>query len=332
MSINFPKISVIIPVYNGEKTIQKTIESVFKQTWQNFELIVINDGSQDATLEVLSSIQDPRLRLLSYSNAGVSSSRNRGITQATGEYISFLDADDLWTADKLEAQLQALEKHPEAAVAYSWTDAIDEFDQFLHPDSRCTLSGNVYPNLLLATFLSNGSNAMIRKTAFQEVGIFDDSLKAAEEWEMWIRLAAKYPFVVVPKVQVLYRLSPHSASTNLIQHETDSLKVIERAFCQAPPSLQYLKQQSLGNLYKYLTFKSLNTNTKLQQAMIPIRLFLKTVKYDSSLLFKGITVKVLFKILVMTIFSKKQVPEVLNKFKNVTNTSTLLGYINLNIS
>ncbi|MCF3623160.1 glycosyltransferase family 2 protein, partial [Planktothrix agardhii] len=117
-----PKISVIIPVYNGEKTIQKTIESVLQQTWQDFELIVINDGSQDATLEILSSIQDPRLRILSYSNAGLASSRNRGITEATGEYISFLDADDLWTPDKLEAQFQALEEHPEAAVAYSWTD------------------------------------------------------------------------------------------------------------------------------------------------------------------------------------------------------------------
>ncbi|WP_329607065.1 glycosyltransferase family A protein [Planktothrix agardhii] len=102
-----PLISVIIPAYNAEKTIQETIYSVLKQTWQDFELIVINDGSQDATLEVLSSIQDPRLRILSYSNAGLASSRNRGITEATGEYISFMDADDLWTPDKLEAQFQA---------------------------------------------------------------------------------------------------------------------------------------------------------------------------------------------------------------------------------
>ncbi|HEY9865292.1 MAG TPA: glycosyltransferase [Candidatus Obscuribacterales bacterium] len=327
-----PKISVVIPVYNGEKTIKKTIESVLKQTWQDFELIVINDGSQDATLEVLSSIQDPRLRILSYDNAGLASSRNRGIDHAQGEYITFLDADDLWTPDKLEAQFQALEEHPEAAVAYSWTDAIDEFDQFLHPDSRCTLSGNVYPNLLLATFLSNGSNAMIRKTAFKEVGIFDESLKAAEDWEMWIRLAAKYPFVVVPKAQVLYRLSPDSMSTKLIQHERESLKVIERAFAQAPASFQHLKQRSLGNLYKYLTFKALNTNVKPQQAMTVIRLFLKTIKYDSSLLLKGITLKILFVIIVITIFPSQLAQEVLNKIKKMTNTSTLLGYINLNIS
>ena len=124
-----------------------------KQTFQDLELIVINDGSQDATLEVLSSIQDPRLRILSYSNAGLASSRNRGITEATGEYISFLDADDLWTPDKLEAQLQALQEHPEAAVAYSWTDYIDQSSQFLHSGRHITINGNVYQNLLVNNFL-----------------------------------------------------------------------------------------------------------------------------------------------------------------------------------
>src|SRR3712207_5841233 len=95
-------ISVIVPAYKGEKTIQKTIESVLNQTFTDFELIVINDGSQDATLDVVSSIQDSRLKLFSYPNAGISTTRNRGIYHAVGEYISFIDADDLWTPDKLK--------------------------------------------------------------------------------------------------------------------------------------------------------------------------------------------------------------------------------------
>ncbi len=100
-----PKISVIIPVYNAEETIKETLESVLSQTFSQFEIIVINDGSQDKTLEIVSRILDPRLKVLSYPNAGVSVSRNRGISQAAGEYVSFLDADDLWTPDKLETQL-----------------------------------------------------------------------------------------------------------------------------------------------------------------------------------------------------------------------------------
>ncbi|NER48248.1 MAG: glycosyltransferase family 2 protein [Symploca sp. SIO1A3] len=125
-----PTISVIIPAYNAQKTIQETINSVLNQTFSDFELIVINDGSQDSTLEIVSSISDRRMRVYSYPNAGPQKSRNRGIAQATGEYVSFLDADDLWRADKLEAQLQALQGNSQAAVAYSWTDYINESGQY----------------------------------------------------------------------------------------------------------------------------------------------------------------------------------------------------------
>jgi glycosyltransferase involved in cell wall biosynthesis len=96
-----PLISVVIPVYNGERTIYDAITSVLAQTFQDFELIVIDDGSQDSTTDILAAIHDPRLKVFSFENAGPSKSRNRGISFACGEYISFLDADDLWTPDKL---------------------------------------------------------------------------------------------------------------------------------------------------------------------------------------------------------------------------------------
>jgi glycosyltransferase involved in cell wall biosynthesis len=141
-----PLISVIIPAYNAQKTIRETIESVLNQTFKDFEIIVIDDGSQDSTVEIVSAFSDPRLRLFSYPNAGVSATRNRGLAQANSEFISFLDADDLWTPDKLEAQLRALEANPQAAVAYSWTDYIDESSQFLHPGNHPTATGMFIPN------------------------------------------------------------------------------------------------------------------------------------------------------------------------------------------
>src|SRR4028119_546862 len=116
-----PIISVIIPAYNAERTIKETIQSVLNQSFQDLELLIINDGSQDSTLDVVESIQDPRIRVFCYLNAGSSASRNRGIGLAKGEYISFIDADDLWTVDKLESQFKALQENPKAAVAYSWT-------------------------------------------------------------------------------------------------------------------------------------------------------------------------------------------------------------------
>ena len=124
-------ISIIIPVYNAEKTIESTINSVLNQTFIDFELIVINDGSTDSTLEIVHKITDPRLKIFSYANANQAASRNRGIAKATGEYIAFLDADDLWTPDKLESQINLLKNNSTAAVVYSWTNCINEFNQFL---------------------------------------------------------------------------------------------------------------------------------------------------------------------------------------------------------
>jgi len=252
-----PKISVIIPVYNGEQTIRETIESVLDQTFSDFELIVINDGSQDSTLEVVASFKDARLQVFSYPNAGVSASRNRGLSHASGKFISFLDADDLWAPDKLEAQLKALEENPQAAIAYSWTDHIDESGQFLRPSSHTTINGDVYANLLLGNFLKTGSNVLIRAQALTSVGGFDESLTHAEDWDMWLRLAVSHHFVAVPYPQVLYRISPNSACCNVSTMEAACLRVIERAYSQAPASLQHLKKETLGFLYNYLLSKTL---------------------------------------------------------------------------
>ncbi|MGF1491620.1 MAG: glycosyltransferase [Microcoleaceae cyanobacterium] len=326
-AIDIPRVSVVIPVYNGEKTIAETIESVLAQSLQDFELIVINDGSTDKTLEVIASFHDPRLRVLSYPNAGLSASRNRGIQQASGEYISFIDADDLWTPDKLETQAEALATRPEAAVAYSWTDLIDQSSQFLAPDSRAQWSGNVYPHILLGSFPASGSNVLVRRSAFQVVGGFDESLKSAEDWEMWIRLAARYPFVVVPKAQILYRIAPGSMSTQLDRQEAESLKVIERAFQQAPGNLQYLKSRSLGNLYKYLTSRALD-NYQSQRALV---FFWKAVRHDPSLAKHRITTKVLFKSLALVLLPTPLAGATFARMGQWANTKTLLGYISLEV-
>ncbi|MBD0302712.1 MAG: glycosyltransferase [Tolypothrix sp. T3-bin4] len=279
-----PIISVVIPAYNSEKTIRDTIESVLQQSFKDFELIVIDDGSQDSTYQVVSSFSDPRVRVFSYPNAGVSASRNRGITKANGEFLAFLDADDLWTPDKLEAQLRALEDNPQAAVAYSWTDYIDESGQFLHPGNHPTATGDVYSDLLVNDFLENGSNPLIRREALRKVGGFDESLCGPEDWELFIRLAACYPFVVVPRSQILYRLSINSISFNLTRQEAQCLQVIERAFNQAPESLRHLKPLSIANLYQYLLFRGLARPLERQTALAAARCLWHSVKYDPSLL------------------------------------------------
>lgn len=320
-----PLISVISPVYNAEKTIRETIESVLNQTLTDFELIIVNDGSQDATLEVISSIQDLRIKVFSYANAGVSASRNRGIIQATGEYISFIDADDLWTPDKLEAQFNALKEHPEAAIAYSWTDWIDESSQLIGAGVHQTASGNVYGKLLLGDFIGSGSNPLIRKQALVEVGGFDQSLVHAEDWDLWLRLAARYHFIAVPSPQVLYRKFIDSASMNVLKMEAGSLKVIERAYAQAPDSLKHLKRHTLGNRYKYLTWKALEQPNKRSQGFTAVRLLWQAIETDPILLRRRIIWKVLLKSAIVILFSPVQAQGLLNKMKNISDIHALLN-------
>ncbi|MEH1780192.1 MAG: glycosyltransferase [Nostoc sp.] len=297
-----PKISVIIPAYNSEKTIKQTIQSVLNQTFTNLELIVINDGSQDSTLEVVTQFQDSRIKVFSYANAGGNVSRNRGLHHAVGEFVSFLDADDLWTPDKLQSQLKALQENATAKVAYGWTDYIDTNGKFILSGKRINVNGNIYEELLLNNFLENGSNPLIDKKALITLGGFDESLNAAQDWDMWLRLASKFNFVCVPYVQILYRISANSVSSNLVRQEKACLQVLERAYKERPSTLKNSWDISLGNLYKYLVCKALQKPFNRQKALSSARFLWKYFFYDSSR-FQNIslTLKLLLKIVIILI-------------------------------
>ena len=324
-----PLISVIIPAYNAEQTISETVRSVLKQTLSDFEVIIIDDGSQDLTLEILSGITDSRIKVFSHPNAGACVSRNRGFAQAQGEFIAFLDADDLWTPDKLEAQLAALQANPQAAVAYSWTNCIDEAGQFLRRGNHLSLNGDIYAELLLSDVLENGSTSLIRREALAAVGGFDESLAAAQDWDLYLRLAVNYQFVVVPSPQVLYRISTNSMSSQVLQLESASLQVIEKAFSQAPPALQHLKKPSLANLYSYLTFKAVEGLPQRQHGLTAARFLWKAVANNPSLLRARVLTKVLFKIAVMTILLPQQAQSVFTKAGKFSDVTALLGYMRL---
>ena len=318
-----PIISVIIPAYNAERTIKETIQSVLNQSFQDLELLIINDGSQDSTLDVVESIQDPRIRVFCYPNAGSSASRNRGIALAKGEYVSFIDADDLWTADKLEAQYKALQENPQAAVAYSWTDHIDESGQFLRSGPQQSFNGDVYARLLLEDFIGNGSNPLIRAQAFAEVGNFDESLAHSEDWDLWLRLAARYHFVAVSSPQILYRMRVSSKSFNIKEMEESSLQVIERAVTATPETIGHLKQASLGNRYKFLTWKALDGTPEQRRALTALRLLWHTIRNDPPLLYKRIVWKVMLKIAIALFLPPQAALVLLDKMGRLSNLDTL---------
>lgn len=258
-----PTISVVIPAYNAERTILETVASVLQQTFSDFELIVIDDGSRDRTVELLQSIKDERLKVFSYENGGLPVARNRGISRSTGEFITFVDADDLWTPDKLELQLAALQQHPEAGVAYSWTSCIDEQGELLFQYAPTFYEGNVYAQLLIGDFIYSGSNTMIRRQAIESAGEFDPTFKSCEDWDYWLRLAVRWPFVVVRKHQILYRRSSGAMSSKIDVMKEAALIAIDKAYKAAPPELQSLKNQTLTSFYKYCAELYLRYSTNL---------------------------------------------------------------------
>lgn len=322
-----PTISVIIPVFNGEKTIQATINSVLQQTFDDFELIIINASSTDSTLEVISHFQDSRVKIFSYSKANVAVNRNRGVEHSVGEFVTFIDADDLWSTDKLEAQYKALLEYPEASVVYSWTNCIDENGKFLRACSYVQHKGDVYDKFLLDDFIGNGSNVMMTRSAFLQVGGFDEALSNAQDTDMWLRLAANYEFTVVTKPQILYRICHNSMSSDIVGLEKSNLQVISRAFANKKAEyLQHLKQDSISNLYKYLSYKVLEATPGQHNTFQAIRILTTTIKTDPSLIFKPIMLKSFIKLMIMTFLPPRLAIKFFNKFTKLSNTSTFLGY------
>ena len=259
-----PTVSVILPACDAEATIRQTVRSVQRQTFTDFELLVVDDGSRDGPLAELAKIEDARLRILSQPNQGVSAARNRGIEQARGEFFSFIDADDLWTRDKLELQLRALRADPAAGAAYSWTVFIDEDGSFLFPKERQSFSGCVHADLAEADFLASASNVLARRECVETTGAFEQRFQPAEDWEFWLRASSRWPFAVVPRYQVLYRLRFDSHSADPARMHRAMYAVLEEVLDGAP-ELRARERAAFANIEQYVAFLYL-ARTRLPRA------------------------------------------------------------------
>jgi glycosyltransferase involved in cell wall biosynthesis len=281
-----PRVSIILPVYNGAATICETVNSALSKSFSDFELIIIDDGSDDATPALLDAMSDPRMAIRRYPNAGLASSRNRGLSLAKGDLIAFLDADDLWLPEKLKLQVAALESRPEAALAFGWTDYIDERGRFIHAGQHAVPGDDLLNQLMVNNFIETGSNPLLRREAFHQCGNFDEALPAAEDWDLWLRVAARFPFVLVPQTLVLYRVHPGSMSSfDVIRQERCSLEVIARSFARAGAGAK-LMRRSHANLYRYLTYRALTPPLSRGMAWIALRFWAASVKSDPALVFK----------------------------------------------
>jgi len=222
-------LSVVIPVYNGAAFIADTVRAALAQTFRDFEIVIVNDGSRDATLEQLAQFGDT-IKVISIPNGGVSNARNVGIKASSGEFIAFLDADDLWYPDKLEQQMAAIRRHPGVGFCccnFGVGDVVGgvpvtHFDQF-RGDRDLTLDvplADPLAALIKVNFVGTCSNVVVRRDVLDRVGVFDPRYRQAEDYDLWLRCAAETGFLVMSAVL----LDKTKHETNLTNNFVETLQ------------------------------------------------------------------------------------------------------------
>lgn len=276
-----PRVSVIIPVFNRADLIAETLDSVLAQTYRDFEIVVVNDGSTDNTLRVLSNYKAHNVRVISQRNQGQGIARNTGIHASKGDLIAFLDSDDLWLPKKLECQLSLFDSQPNLAWCYS--DAMcfsGKTNHDLYPFSyrNKPYKGQVAIYLLLKCFIPTLTVVVLR-SVFNEVGLFCN-LPKAQDWDLWLRIAARHPIRRVPEVLARYRMHEGNIcgkQTINFQHQCH-IEVIKRAVAFAPEIYEPLRQKALA-------VRSLEAGQQfLIQGLMPAarRMFMKAIHYNSQ--------------------------------------------------
>ncbi|MBI3013693.1 MAG: glycosyltransferase [Candidatus Tectomicrobia bacterium] len=202
-SRDVPQVSVVIPTYNRRHFLPEAVASVRRQTYRDWELIIVDDGSEDGTREMLEKLGGP-VRLLFTEHRGVSAARNRGLAEARGKYIAYLDSDDLWHPHKLQIQVEYMEAHPAAVVTYTDEIWIRRGVRVNQKKKHRKYSGDIFAFCLPLCIVSL-SSALLRRDVLVELGGFDETLPACEDYDLWLRLARMYPFHFEPRPLITKR-------------------------------------------------------------------------------------------------------------------------------
>jgi glycosyltransferase involved in cell wall biosynthesis len=253
------KVSVIIPAYNQADYLPKAIHSVLDQTCTDFEILVVDDGSTDATADVANALTDERVRYIYQENRGLSAARNTGIKHSSGKYLTYLDSDDQFLPEKLEVLVNVLEENPHFGFAAGQAIPIDEddipvgeiFDVPLPDDSSQLLLGNP---------LHVGS-VMVERSWQEIVGFFDETLRSYEDWDMWLRLArAGCPMTYVARPVSLYRFHRHQMTRQGKQMTTATFAVLDKHFADPtlPESWRDLRDLAYSNAHLRAAMQAYN--------------------------------------------------------------------------
>jgi glycosyltransferase involved in cell wall biosynthesis len=253
LALGSAKVSAIVPVYNCAQYVGKAIESILAQTYRAQEIIVVDDGSTDNTREALEPYKDSIIYVYQ-KNAGEPAARNTGIRHSTGEYIAYLDADDLWLPDKLQLQMEYFRTHPQCDLVY--TDMMTFDDQGIIECSvrssraRVYSSGKIFPQLFRETLFGSGS-VVLRKAAAEKAGGFDETFFVGSDYEMWLRMSRSFEFGYVDKPLLMYRQHRDMSTQKLGKVPQDGMpwqvKVLKRTLELFPEAERELGKPAINH-------------------------------------------------------------------------------------
>lgn len=297
-----PKVSVIIPTYNRASYLKEAIESVLAQTYKDFELIIVDDGSTDNTEEVVRSFDDERIIYKKKQREGhPGKTRNVGLDLARGEYIAFLDDDDLWLPEKLEEQIKALEQY-HFRVCYTIYSIFGKADKRdIHtPPKQIAKSGFLFLDLIKFGSFVATPTICIKKEVFEKVGKFAEveELRSGQDYEMWLRIAEKFYFFCIPKPLVLVRFHTNTVSETFIskRHFAIYNRVVKNARVSKYLKRRFLslcyfiegeyKVTQLDEQYRYFFLKSLLLNPFALKRFLILPFLIMPVKTGKMLYLK----------------------------------------------
>ena len=254
------KVSVIIPAYNAEEFLERTLRSALRQTHRNLEVLIVNDGSTDRTLSIAEAFsrEDERIRIISVPNGGVANARNVGIKAASANFVAFLDADDLWHPSKIELQLNAFAAPDGERIAavYTLRRTIDLKDRAVDQGGGLGCTGYMLARLLYAKPIGNGSSLLVRREAALKVGGYNPEWAAqgiggCEDLDFELRLASEHQFGAIPLCLVGYRVYPGNMSSNGLRMSRAALATVEHHVKLHPELPEFAIQQAMCSTLEY---------------------------------------------------------------------------------
>jgi glycosyltransferase involved in cell wall biosynthesis len=299
------KVSVVLPTYNRAHIIPEALQSILAQTWEDYEILLVDDASTDNTPDVVRGFSGPRLRYVRQEqNCGVAASRNTGIGLAQGELISFLDSDDLWKPDKLEREVVFLDRYPEVQAVFSDLEKIDAghlIPSFVRTTVQFAgfLSGRSYPDglaiprramymILLQEVPMKPSGTTFRREALEDTGAFDPSMVPSEDWDLFLRFSRRCSFGYIDRPLAVLRIS--ADSIHVVHREHDQRCRFERQrreiqLLKDDPEALRAARHGLDIISRDLTWHYLNCDQWTKASLAALRGFAQT--FSLELLFRA---------------------------------------------